>query len=258
MTDSVEEVSVVIPTRANGRGLARAIASVIGQEVVATRLIVVVDGEPSHEEDRRLLAQLGDPHRVVTVSRLGLPGPLRNLGVDLVRTRLVAFLDDDDWWIPSKLREQLEMLTGDVALAGSNATRVVDGNPAGLYFDPMPDRTTFDDLIATNWIITSSVILEAEVLKAVGGFPSDEGLRACDDYAGWLKVAAVGGITTTRDPLVNYTVAAPDSVSSDDRLTGAESRRRALAHLVSTSQHWDARLSRRQRSLIRRLGAAAR
>ena len=248
-----EDVSVVIPTRASGRGLGRAVASALTQERVTTRLIVIVDGEPSDSNDRRLLTQLDDPHRVVRVSRIGLPGPLRNLGLDLVRTPRVAFLDDDDWWIPSKLGLQLPILTQQrCAITGSNAVKIVHGKPAGLYFDDMPDDMTLDHLMTTNWLITSSVVVDTAVLKSVGGFPTDQDLRACDDYAGWLKVAAVGGVATTREPLVNYSVAASESVSSADRLSGADSRSRVLRHLMTASKHWKMRLTRRQRALLSR------
>jgi hypothetical protein len=77
-------------------------------------------------------------------------------------------------------------------------------------------------------------------------------LHACDDYAGWLKVAAVGGVTTTPEPLVHYAVAAPESVSSDDQMSGSESRRRALQHFVTASQYLNVRLTRRQRALVTR------
>jgi glycosyltransferase involved in cell wall biosynthesis len=251
MTDLVREVSVIIPTRGNGRGLGRSVASAINQDGVTTRLIVVVDGEPSDCDDRRLLGELADPQRVIRLSRIGSPGVLRNLGLGLVRTPYVAFLDDDDWWTPSKLRRQLAMLDdANCAMCGSNAVRVEHGEPAGLYFEKMPASVTFEQLMACNWMITSSVVVRTEVLRSVGGFSSEEGLRACDDYAGWLKVAAVGGLTTTRQALVHYTVAARDSLSSDDQLSGAESRRRALRHLVAASQYWNVRLTRRQRALV--------
>lgn len=251
------EVSVVIPTRGTGRGLDRAIDTATRQEDVSTRLIVVVDGEPSAEVDQRALAGLASPHRVISVSRIGVPGALRNLGLSLVRTDFVAFLDDDDWWEPSKLRKQVHMLTRTgAAIIGSNAVKVLDDKPIGLYFEDMPMAIRFEDLLATNWLITSSVMVVADVLRAVGGFPSEERLRFCDDYAAWLKTAAAGGLVLSSEPLVHYTASAVDSLSVSDGLTGEEARSLAIQHLMTTQQQWGARLSRRQRSLAGRLMGA--
>jgi len=253
MISKAEEVSVIIPTRGSGRGLGRSIASAVDQEGVRTRLIVVVDGEPVDARDQRVLAGLSDPHRVIRVSRLGIPGALRNLGVQMVRTRLVAFLDDDDQWIESKLHQQLTLLRDSgCALTGSNAMRVEGGRPLGLYFENMPKSLTFRDLLMTNWLITSSVIADADVLRSVGGFPTDERFRACDDYACWLKVAAVGGLITTPKPLVRYSTNAAGSVSSLDILSGAETRKLALTHFTETSLRWRIKLTRHERGLLRR------
>ncbi|MBM7520290.1 glycosyltransferase family 2 protein [Nocardioides nitrophenolicus] len=103
---SPPRVGVVIPTRARPELLRRAIASVVAQDypgVVET--VVVYDGtapDPSlaSAEPRR-------PVRVVTNQRTaGLSGA-RNTGILALDTAYVAFCDDDDHWLPSKVRRQV-------------------------------------------------------------------------------------------------------------------------------------------------------
>ena len=85
----------------------RAVHSALAQTFDATEVIVVVDGPDDatiqvlHEVDDRRL-------RVKVLSRRRGPGGARNAGVDEARGRWVAFLDDDDEWLPRKLEIQLE------------------------------------------------------------------------------------------------------------------------------------------------------
>ncbi len=82
-----------------------AIASVLSQTRPVSRLVVVVDGPLESVAERRSL-----DHPLVTVvclgSRHGLPFA-RNAGIARLDTELVALLDDDDEWLPDKLRQQL-------------------------------------------------------------------------------------------------------------------------------------------------------
>jgi glycosyltransferase involved in cell wall biosynthesis len=101
------DVSVVIPTFNRPQLLERAVASALAQTHRNIEVIVVVDGRD--EESSRLLASIGDKRLRVMVPphNLGNAGA-RNMGVQLARARWVAFLDDDDVWMESKLELQLQ------------------------------------------------------------------------------------------------------------------------------------------------------
>ncbi|TQK71265.1 glycosyltransferase family A protein [Nocardioides sp. SLBN-35] len=100
-------VGVVIPTRNRPDLLRRAIASVAAQDypgVVET--VVVFDGTTP---DPSLVASYDSarPVRVVSNTRVaGLSGA-RNTGILALDTEYVAFCDDDDHWLPSKVRRQV-------------------------------------------------------------------------------------------------------------------------------------------------------
>jgi hypothetical protein len=99
-------VSVVIPTFRRPDMVVRAVATALAQTVRELEVIVVVDGRD--EETCRALGRVDDSRlrTVVPAKGLGSAGA-RNRGVAEARGRFVAFLDDDDEWLPEKLELQL-------------------------------------------------------------------------------------------------------------------------------------------------------
>jgi glycosyltransferase involved in cell wall biosynthesis len=90
--------SVIIPTYARPEFLARAVGSVFAQTVQDFEIIVVDDCSPSTLDlpiDPRIKVVRNQQNLGVTISR--------NVGLDNVVGDIVAFLDDDDWWLPQRL-----------------------------------------------------------------------------------------------------------------------------------------------------------
>lgn len=105
----VPEVTVVVPTRDRPELLRRTLRSIAEQEYSGRiTTIVVFDND---QPDPSLARSEGDrPVRVVTNTLTpGLAGA-RNTGVLAADTDLVAFCDDDDTWLPGKLRAQVEVM----------------------------------------------------------------------------------------------------------------------------------------------------
>jgi glycosyltransferase involved in cell wall biosynthesis len=99
-------VSVVIPTLDRPNLLLRALRSVFNQTYPHLEVIVVVD-RPS-EETIAALRAIEDPRLHVILN----PYPVnaaaaRNLGADHAKGSWIAFLDDDDEWLPGKIEKQL-------------------------------------------------------------------------------------------------------------------------------------------------------
>jgi hypothetical protein len=119
----------------------------------------------------------------------------------------------------------------------------------------MLNSVTFGQIVASNCFARSSRVVDGILLLSIVEFPSDKGVLRSDGYTGWLKVAAVMGLTSTRKPLVYLRVGSHDSLSSQNEHSGAESRRLALKQLVAMSQHCSVRLRRRERALVARFAA---
>ena len=108
-------VSVVIPTRNRPSLVAEAVRSVLAQVVPPQEIIVVIDGGECSSNG------LGATHEALSIFEdarlrvLTLPVPAggseaRNAGVRAAVGEWIAFLDDDDQWLPEKLSVQLAAL----------------------------------------------------------------------------------------------------------------------------------------------------
>lgn len=106
MTVAAPLVSVVIPTYLRPDLVTRAVRSALGQTLKEIEVIVVADGRD--EETRWALRQITDPRLRIhePTRRLG-NADARNEGVRLARAHWIAFLDDDDEWLSTKLAMQL-------------------------------------------------------------------------------------------------------------------------------------------------------
>ena len=93
------DCDVVIPTHGrNPELLAETIRSVAGQTLAPVRILVVVDGNPPAAREIRArhseVEVIAQPHQGVAAAR--------QKGVDAATSRWIAFVDDDDLWLPEK------------------------------------------------------------------------------------------------------------------------------------------------------------
>jgi glycosyltransferase involved in cell wall biosynthesis len=206
----VATVSAVISTFERPDACERAIRSVLAQEPAPLEVLVCDDGSTDETP-----ARFGDDPRVrytrIEPNR-GTPAPARNAGVAKAQGDWVAFLDDDDEWLPGKLKAQLEHVDGADVIA-TNATTTATGE---LYFPDAPAKTTPTrrDILAANPVIQSSAMVRRKSLQQAGGFPEEPWLRALEDYGAWLALADAGArFLVLGDPFVRYTTHGEDRFS---------------------------------------------
>jgi glycosyltransferase involved in cell wall biosynthesis len=181
-----------------------AVASIVGQGYRgAIEIIVVFDACDVELPDLELPG-----HRTVrgiTNDRVrGLAGA-RNSGIVAAQHDFVAFLDDDDRWLPGKLEAQMAVFEQhpDVGLVGT-AMQVDDGRT--IHDRPVP-RTllTHDDLVHDRvaGLHSSSFVFRRDVLERIGMI--DERLPGAhgEDYDALLMTSQLAPVRLVNRPLVS-------------------------------------------------------
>ncbi|MBA4063457.1 MAG: family 2 glycosyl transferase [Isosphaera sp.] len=198
-------VSVVMAAKNYARFLPEAVGSVLAQSFADWELLVVDDGS-ADATPAAVRPFLADPRvRYVRSDRLG-QARAKNLGVRLGRGRVVAFLDADDAWEPTKLAKQLALLDADPAVGVVFCRRTLmdeAGNPLPPPTVPPPPRgRVLDAMFVQNFVCFSSAVVRREVLSHVGAFDPQWDLAV--DYDLWLRVARHHAFDYVDEPLVRY------------------------------------------------------
>lgn len=102
------QITVVIPTYNRAKVLGMALESVFTQTCPPVEIIVVNDG--SKDDTREVLAGYGSRIRAINQENGGLSAA-RNTGITAAGTEWVAFLDDDDQWVPERLAIAIETIS---------------------------------------------------------------------------------------------------------------------------------------------------
>ena len=198
-------VSVIIPTWNRSASLERAVRSALGQSHPPLEVLVCDDG--STDDSEFVVRSIGDPRVIwLTGARSGGPAVPRNRGIGQSRGDWLAFLDDDDEWLPGKLAAQLALCGRLECLASSTqALRIAAGEPAAPYqLGWSADRLAYADLLRSNFVICSSALIHRSLIGELVGFPESPKLQAIEDYAFWLRVATLTDFAFVDSPLVRY------------------------------------------------------
>lgn len=202
------EVSVVIPVWNGEATVGRAIDSVLAQRFDGTvEVIVVNDG--STDGTASVLAGYGGAIRMVEQENRGLAGA-RNSGVRASTAEYIAFLDDDDIWMPHKLASTVPLLRSDpeCAMVYSNAL-VVDerGELINRSYTPADQGRAplMSDLLSGLWnILPSSAVIPRSLFERCGGFCEDFRGYGCEDAYFYLLAREQGRFRYLPEPLLTY------------------------------------------------------
>jgi len=195
-------VSVILPTCNRAALLAEALASVAAQTVPDWECIVADDG--STDGTAGVLAGTADQRvRCLALAHSGNPAVPRNAALAVARGRWLAFLDDDDLWMPEKLARQLRLLEASGRRWSYTGFRKVDGQGRESWRstpDRLPDGHILDALLETRAAIALPTVMAArDLVEQVGGF--DVSLRTREDYGLWLMLAERAPVAVTAERL---------------------------------------------------------
>ncbi len=198
-------MSVVIATRGRPELLRSAVRAALEQDYSGRIEVIVVFDHIDIDPLDDVVVPPGDRSlsSIQNTRTQGLAGG-RNSGIEASTGELVAFCDDDDEWMPAKLRRQVEAWQADPsARLVATGIRIVT---EGKTVDRMPpERTEFADLIESRLteIHPSSFLLRrSDLLGEVGLVDEELPASYGEDYDLLLRVARNGHILGIREPLV--------------------------------------------------------
>lgn len=175
------KVSVIIPTRNRQDMLKRAIESVLGQTCQEFEIIVVSDA--STDNTKEIVAAFADDRiRLFEHEEPKGASATRNTGIRHARGRFIAFLDDDDEWVPQKLEWQLPVIENsppEVGLVYGWQEYFQDGKPFTVGRPTLKGDVFLETLDRQAIGGCPTVIIKREVIEKVGYF--DESLPRGND-----------------------------------------------------------------------------
>lgn len=191
----------------------RALTSILRQTYRDIEIIVVDDSPPDYcarkEVESSVLSKQKDLQniKIKYIAHEKNMGACvaRNTGLNAATGEYVAYLDDDDEWLPEKLEKQVNVIKqSDVALVycGSLCMNDDTGKCKEKAREFVRGRV-FDKLILSNFIeSTSYPLIRTECLRMIGGF--DPLMQSAQDYDVWLRLAEHYAIDYVDEPLVLY------------------------------------------------------
>ena len=185
------KVCVIIPTLNRPVELARAISSALNQTYHDLEVIVVADELNAATED--VLNRLANPRlrHIANPKRVGL-ADARNIAVRATSAPWVAFLDDDDEWMPDKIEKQIavaEKLTGDhVFVVSKFLERTADWER--IWPETLPtgkDRFSEYMYFQRGVLLPSTFFVSRQLMVDI---PFTSGLRYMEDIDWMLRVTS--------------------------------------------------------------------
>jgi glycosyltransferase involved in cell wall biosynthesis len=185
------QVTVIIPTYNHAKYLGNALQSVFDQ-TFSNWEIIIIDNNSTDSTNIVLESFKDSRLRTLQVNNMGCIATSRNIGIHNARGEWIAFLDSDDYWSPSKLKECLnvsdgvdliyhEMLcyqfTEKPSVCGKLGSRNITSNPLEILKKHGPSLTT------------SAIIVKKNLVDQVGGFDEDLRLVGGEDFDLWLRLA---------------------------------------------------------------------
>ena len=232
--------SVIIPTHNRNNFLSRAIKLSLSQRKMPFEILIIDDCD--NFETKKIVKKFDKKFRYVSIKYLKNEKKnnaliSRNIGVVQAKGNFIAFLDDDDYWFSNKLEKQIDKLeSSELKMVCSEAT-----SSLGLFVENTKKRLFNSDVVYKevskiyknslmkkefqrkrvynfeypqiwtskfikihNCIITSSVVIEKEILDKIGNFRDIQSKKLWADWDCWLGLLTHTDCYYFSEPLLYY------------------------------------------------------
>lgn len=211
--------AVIIPTRGRKEELILAIESVISQDWMDKEIIVIDENDAESETKSfvsshiKQLQCLGVPIRLISHTFSRNAAAARNTGLFATTAEFVSFLDDDDIYLPGRLKKVITTLKSGGADVGGAYCGFLGWNSNSNDLSRYPTESIPKRLLnleyKTHYICTNTVTYRREALLSVNGF--DESFPRHQDLELNIRIFSKWSILACPEPLVRLNPLPPDN-----------------------------------------------
>lgn len=249
-----KDVALIIPVHNRTDLLHRAIASAMAGTARPAEIIVVDDC--SDEDTEEGIREWKDQVRYCRLDRNVGAAAARNIGARRTNGKLLAFLDSDDEWLPTKLESQLEELNRTGADACYCPVMGHDGRGETLIHAQFDGHLLRPLLRSGNVVVGgfSSLLVMREAFERVGGL--EDSLRSRQDYDLHLRLSVTGRTYCRSEACgVRFQLSGGDRITQNERarISGILQcfRRHRRLFLDDRMSRWPTDLAEAARRLVR-------
>lgn len=212
----MEIVSAIITTHNRKELLKRAIDSVFKQTYPNIEIIVIDDASTDGTSEICKDSRIKYIYIQKEESRGG--NYARNLGVKVSKGKYCAFLDDDDYWLPTKIEKQVQLIeSNDCELVFTGKRNEIVSVSSISYVDYLPTPQKCGNMknriFYTIPSSTSFLLIEKKALLDIGLF--DEKLKFWQEYELMIRLAQRKPFLAVEEILGIYRV----DIHDNNRLT---------------------------------------
>lgn len=204
MTGGPRRVSVIIATRDRPALLREALASIRALEGPDLTFEILVGDNGSTAETPDVVAEFGGIYEKTAKNGCAAA---RNLALQNVTGEFIAFLDDDDLWLPGHIRPHIALLDAHPeyeAIVGQIVSTDTERRPLGVPWpSELPtDGDLFDVMMSGYFPQVGGTVVRARALQSHGLM--DEALIGDSDWDWQLRIARAHKMGFARIPCVLF------------------------------------------------------
>jgi glycosyltransferase involved in cell wall biosynthesis len=231
-------VSVVVATRDRPKLLANALASIRALEGPDLQFEILLGDNGGLRETREVAERFGAIHQLTTKDGCAAA---RNAVLGLASGEFIAFLDDDDLWLPDNIRGHIDLLDKRPELAGvlgqvvSTDPNLVPEGPPWPTEEPA-DGDFFMAMMNGYCPQVGATVLRADVVQT-HGFMDEDLLGGCD-WDWQISIARDRPFGFVSKPCVLFRQRAPGAFNGILLKRSAYMRRIFFRHSVANRERW--------------------
>lgn len=181
-----ELISIIVPTHNSEKYVMKTINSVLNQTYQNFEIIVIDDC--STDDTARIIRSISDNRIIFLVNEEQSGAAVsRNRGIAQANGDYIAFLDGDDIWYKTKLKDQLSfMKDNDYCFSFTNYDEIDENDNSRGTVISGPKVLTHKSFLKTNYVGCLTVMYKRDIYPDL---QIPETVYKRNDYALWLKLS---------------------------------------------------------------------